>query len=309
MTIVDPMWRRADEWLLGGQAHRADEIDFGLVGVPSSVASLTPSQARRTPHEVRRIFGSLASFDGERAIDLEDIVGADLGDLDVAGDEAMDLSQRAIEAAAGRLEGSGVRAYVGGDNAITRPLVRATAQGDLDAIGVLTVDAHHDVRHLDGGPTNGSPIRGLIEDGLPGERVVQLGISTFSNSSAYRGFCDDVGVRYVTVGQLRERGILQTVAWALEFLSASARPVYVDFDIDVLDRAYAPACPGSRPGGLTPRELADLAFLCGRHPNVVAADFVEVDPTRDHNDLTLLALGLTVLSFASGLVARKKSEL
>lgn len=306
MTIEDPQWRRADQWLLAGQGREAAELDMALVGVPSSIASLTPSLARTTPYALRRMLGSLAAFDGERGHDLDSIVGADLGDLDVGGDEAMDLSQRAIEASAARLVGNGVRAYIGGDNAITRPLVRAEAAGDLSSMAVLTIDAHHDVRHLEAGPTNGSPIRGLIEDGLSGGNVVQLGIGAFANSGDYRRYCDDQGIRFVTVPQLRERGILQTVAWALELLSSHAGRVYVDFDLDVLDRSYAPACPGARPGGLTPRELFDIAFLCGRYPAVVAADFVEVDADRDIGDATLLTLGTAVLSFASGLVGRKQ---
>ena len=60
-----------------------------------------------------------------------------------------------------------MKAFLGGDNAITRPLVNGLAEGDLDRVGILTLDAHHDVRITDNGPTNGSPIRGLSEAGFP----------------------------------------------------------------------------------------------------------------------------------------------
>ncbi|MDX1620973.1 MAG: arginase family protein, partial [Nitriliruptorales bacterium] len=80
--------------------------------------------------------------------------------------------------------------------------------------------------------------------------------------------------------------------------------IHIDFDIDVLDHAFAPGCPGARPGGLTPRQLAGAAYRCGAHHKVVTADFVEVDATRDPGGVTVMALTNTLLSFASGLAAR-----
>ena len=72
----------------------------------------------------------------------------------------------------------------------------------------------------------------------------------------------------------------------------------------VLDRAYAPACPGARPGGLQPWEVRRAAWLCGRHPKVKALDLVEVDPTQDVADVTVLTTGACLLSFAAGVVKR-----
>ena len=77
-----------------------------------------------------------------------------------------------------------------------------------------------------------------------------------------------------------------------------------DLDIDSLDRVFAPATPGSRPGGLTPYELRRVAWLCGAHPKVRAIDLVEVDPTQDVADVTVMATASCLLSFASGLLAR-----
>ena len=78
----------------------------------------------------------------------------------------------------------------------------------LVELGVITLDAHHDVRSLDNGPSNGTPIRGLIEeDGLPGGNVHQIGIHSFANSAAYRSYCDDAGIAVTTVADLEEEGI------------------------------------------------------------------------------------------------------
>ncbi|MFN8059782.1 MAG: arginase family protein [Vicinamibacterales bacterium] len=75
-------------------------------------------------------------------------------------------------------------------------------------------------------------------------------------------------------------------------------------DIDVLDRTFVPATPGSRPGGLAPWQLRAAARLCGRHPKVRAADLVEIDPEEDISDRTTLAAA-TLLSFAAGVLERE----
>jgi arginase family enzyme len=195
--------------------------------------------------------------------------------------------------------------FVGGDNAITRPLVTGLWGDDLAATGVLTFDAHHDVRTLDRGPSNGSPIRGLVEDGLPPAHIVQVGIHTFANSAAYRRWCEERGILVISMRRVQKDGIDSVVNGALGRLAGRCARIFVDFDIDVLDRAFAPACPGSRPGGMAPRDLLRAAELCGAHPGVAACDLVEVDPERDRDDLTLMNTAAVLLSFASGLVLRR----
>jgi arginase family enzyme len=206
--------------------------------------------------------------------------------------------------AAESLPAAPVKAFLGGDNALTRPLVRGLCAGDLSRVGVLTLDAHHDVRLTAGGPTNGSPIRGLIEDGLPPNRVVQVGIHSFANSSEYRAYCAEWGIEVVTMNTVDEVGAGWVVTSALQDLARRCDWIYVDVDVDVLDLAFAPACPGARPGGMTPRQLAAACRASGAHPKVRAVDFVEVDPGRDRDGLTVMNAATAFLSFVSGMTAR-----
>ena len=302
MSISDPFWPRADTWLEG------DHSDPGLVvvGVPTSSASLSPSEAWRTPPLVRSALGRFSVFDGERRVDLRDITVADRGDWPVAGIDMHEMLDVVTDLAA-EIEGDAVHAFLGGDNAITRPLARGLAGMDLSRAGILTFDAHHDVRTTEPGPTNGSPIRGLIEDGLPDGRVVQVGIHSFANSAEYRDYCDDHGIEVVTMDVVGDTDVGWLVATALDDLAEDAEWVYVDVDIDVLDAAFAPGCPGARPGGMTPRQLAAACHAAGRHPAVRAADFVEVDPGRDRDGITVLNAASAFLSFASGVAAREGS--
>lgn len=299
MPIEDRLWPRADQWL----ARSSDEPELAVVGVPTSVASLTPSEGWRTPGRFREVLSRFSTYDGEVDVEVGDLAVADLGNWGVAGLE-LESSQVEIETQARELGTGPTYAFIGGDNAITRPLVRGLAGDALSSVGVLTFDSHHDVRLLDRGPLNGTPIRGLIEDGLPGDHVAQVGILSFANSGAYRDYCLENGVHLFTMADIEEESLQGVVAEALRVLDAACDWIYVDFDIDVLDRAFAPGCPGSRPGGMTPRQLAAAAHQVGAHARVRAADFVEVDPDQDVDDLTVMQLVAAFLAFASGVAAR-----
>lgn len=302
MTIEDPYWPRAGQWL--DAAGALADAGLGVVGLPTSSGSLSPSEAWRTPEAVRQALHRLSVFDGETGTDLRTLRIGDVGDLPL---RALDPAEAvaAIEHAVRALPNGPVYAYLGGDNLVTHPIVKGNNQVPLERMGLLTFDAHHDVRVLpEGRPTNGSPVRMLIDDGLPGSHVTQVGIHTFANSGEYRTWCDDHEVRVVTVPEVEDAGIRSVVSAALDDLATRCDAIHVDVDIDVLDRAFAPACPGARPGGLTPRQLFDGVRICGAHPAVVSVDFVEVDPSRDVADTTVLTTATALLSFAVGLSQR-----
>ncbi len=143
-----------------------------------------------------------------------------------------------------------------------------------------------------------------MADGLPGRNIVQIGIQPFANSQAYAQVANDAGIGVVTMSQIRAHGVERLLTESLDDLSGRVEHIYVDLDIDSLDRIFAPATPGSRPGGLTPYELRRVAWFCGAHPKVRAIDLVEVDPTQDVASVTAMATASCLLSFASGLLAR-----
>jgi formimidoylglutamase len=282
MAIVDSRWPRAGVWLTGD----APDPELLVVGVPSSRASLSPSGADLTPLELRPRLDRFSTFHGELGVDFSSVAVRDVGNWPVSELDPVEMIAEVTRLGVG-LSPARLKLFIGGDNAITRPLV-ASLSDDLSSIGVITFDAHHDVRSLENGPTNGTPIRGLIEEhGLPGSNVVQIGIHSFANSAEYRAYCDDAGITTVPVDQLERVGIRAVVDVALSQLSASCSAIYVDVDLDVLDAAFAPACPGARPGGLTVRQLAEGVARCAAHPAVSAMDFVEVDATADERHRTL----------------------
>ncbi len=145
-------------------------------------------------------------------------------------------------------------------------------------------------------------MRALIDAGLPGANVVQVGIHGFSNSRAHREWCESRGV--LVLGPER----MDDVPALLDDLAARCTDIYVDIDLDVLDRAFAPACPGARPGGTSPRQLLDAAFAAGAHPQVRAIDIVELDPLADVAHITTDTAALALLNVAAGYVARTQPD-
>jgi formimidoylglutamase len=299
MTIPDPHWPRADVWL--NQEHPDPEVL--VVGVPSSKASLSPSRADLSPMAMRDRLARFSTFHGEWGVDFGQVAVSDYGNWPVSESDR-DQMPGLVGGMARGLPAVPLTLFLGGDNAITRPLVGAQAP-DLSRVGVITFDAHHDVRTMELGRTNGNPIRGLIEeDGLPGVNVIQIGIHSFANSAEYRGYCEEVGIGVVTISDIEVGGISEVTNLALASLADRCDTIYVDVDIDVLDRAFAPGCPGARPGGMTVRNLAEGVRRCARHPKVKAMDFVEVDAEADHDGMTLDAMAHLMLSAVAGYAER-----
>ena len=181
----------------------------------------------------------------------------------------------------------------------------AGAKASWASVGLITVDAHHDLRD---GISNGSPVRRLIEAGLPGANVVQIGIADFSNSPAYAARARELGIHVITRGEIRPRRSLTDIAsHALAIAGAGGRPVFVDIDVDVCDRAAVPGCPSAAPGGISADELRQLAFLLARSPMVRGIDITEIDATIDAPDQRTVRLAaLLVLEVAAGLSVRGK---
>ena len=133
---------------------------------------------------------------------------------------------------------------------------------------------------------------------------MQVGIADWSNSLTYRRYCEQHGIGLVSVRDATSEGVGACVRRSLDDLAGRCEAIYVDLDVDVVDAAFAPGCPGARPGGLTPGALLDAAREAGRHPLVRAVDIVEVDADRDSSGATVDLAAMCLLSVAEGLVTR-----
>lgn len=291
---VDPLWPRAGDWPPLGP----DGADLTLIGIPTQDTSLSPTGAGATPAAVRDALRRYSAFaPGE---DVEALRFADAGDVPSPdGPEGRERARAAMAEASSR---SRLTVAVGGDNSLTVPAALGSFGGDLGAAGLITLDAHHDLRD---GSSNGSPVRELIEAGLDGRRIVQIGIADFANSAAYARRAADHGITVILRDELHTRPLDDVMAEALEIAGAGGGPVHVDLDVDVCDRSVAPGCPASVPGGLAAWELRRFARLAGASSLVRSLDIAEVDATADAPDQRTVRLAaLLVLDAAAGLASR-----
>ncbi|MFN2455473.1 MAG: agmatinase family protein [Pyrinomonadaceae bacterium] len=303
----DPQWPRASNWLKGD--HAPDAVgNLAILGAPLRRGSITEGRCDLAPQWIRKALARFSTYDIEADTDVRGLRAEDYGDLDLADarpEEAFVPLSNAVREA---LKKANALILLGGDNSITRAGCHGVG-GSLKDCGLLTLDAHFDLRDTRGGLSNGNPVRALLEDGLPGAHIIQIGIQSFANSRAYAEVARDAGIKIITANHVRARGIDEVVNESLAYLSERVENIYVDLDVDVLDRAFAPATPGSRPGGLMPYEIRMAAALCGLNTKVRVMDLVEIDPTHDVADATTMAAAACLLSFASGLLRRISKSL
>ena len=279
-----------------------------VLGAPISKASISAVQSWSTPPAFREALARFPTWNAEHRIDIAqlrardggDVVG-DLGDVDSRA--AHDRIRAACEDAALT---AAVVVVVGGDNSLTRPAMQGAIAAKPDAAwGLLTLDAHHDCRPATAGSKNGTPVRELIEAGLRGDHVAQIGIHPLGNAREHADWAHAQGVHVFPLGRVREDGIADVVGAAVSRLrDHGVERIYVDFDIDVVDRAFAPACPASLPGGMAPADLLHAAFLLGAAREVCAADLCEVDANADVNGMTVRLAAATFVTFCSGVASR-----
>jgi formiminoglutamase len=299
---IDPLWPRAGHWIAPAGDDAAPACDIALIGIPAHATSITPTGAHTTPAAVREALLRYSTWAGNRGVDVATLRAVDFGD--VADPDGPGGFGRIADAVL-RTEGCGLLVALGGDNSITYPAMLALADADLSGWGLITLDAHHDLRD---GDSNGSPVRRLLQAGLPGHQVVQIGIADFSNSPAYAARAREYGITVVHRGELGRRALKEVAASALKVAGAGGRRVFVDIDVDVCDRSVVPGCPASAPGGISADELRNLAFLLASDPRVAAIDITEVDASADAPDSRTVRLAaLLVLEAAAGLAVRLRT--
>jgi arginase len=197
----------------------------------------------------------------------------DAGDLPLPEKDALQEIENSVEALLGRRQRP---VCLGGDHSITYPIVRAFGRHFKD-LTIIHFDAHPDLyddfqgnRH-----SHASPFARIMEEKLA-KRLIQVGIRTMN--PAQKKQAARFGVEVYEIG--RKRALEEVKTWC---------PVYVSFDMDVLDPAFAPGVSHREPGGMTVREALD--HLHSITATIVGADIVEYNPSRDVSDLTATVAG------------------
>jgi arginase len=248
-------------------------VGVSILGVPHDENSSFMRGAAEAPGVIRKeLYSDAYTLWSETGVDLS-VPGVlvDSGDAEFDGErDPWDL----IEQRVGQELRSGAPLIcLGGDHAITHPVMRAVRQRH-SKLTILHIDAHCDIYDAyEGNPrSHASPFARIMEEKLA-DRLIQVGIRT--NNDHHREQARRFGVEVIEARHCSER--LQ-----LRFDT----PVYISLDMDGLDPAYAPGVSHREPGGLSTRQVLDLIHAI-KQP-IVAADIVEYNPRCDLSNMTAL---------------------
>ncbi|MFQ5568491.1 MAG: agmatinase [Rhodothermales bacterium] len=244
-----------------------------VLGLPTDENSSFMRGPALAPPRIRdALHSGSANLCSESGLDLStDPRWRDLGDLNL-GEDADARAQ--IEGTVGTVLDRGARVLaLGGDHAVTYPVIRAYGKR-YDALNILHLDAHPDLYDTFEGSrySHACPFARIMEEGLVA-RLVQVGIRTMNPHQ--RAQAERFGVE-----------VIEMRHWHPDQRVAFEGPVYLSFDMDVLDPAYAPGISHHEPGGFSTREA--FRIIQNLEAPLVGADIVEFNPVRDPVGITAM---------------------
>lgn len=290
-------WPNLSELLI----TEGDDVPMGLVGAPLAAGSVTPGHCDEAPDKLRKTLKRIGRYDVEIGRSLFTPV-RDHGDVGLAGLSIEDATDPIRNAVSASISKHHLTLLIGGNNAVTRPAVKALGL-PLKKVGLVTLDAHFDMRELDDGLSNGNPVRALMEDGLPGKNIAQIGLASFANTEKMHRDALAAGNLITSMEEVRRDGIRKAVAEAIEHTS-HCEALVVDCDIDVIDRAQMPGAPGARPGGLHVVDFFWAVRALASHHRTRVIDLTEWDPSLDSTDLSSLVAGRWLAECIAGFESR-----
>ena len=280
------------------------DTDIALLGIPMAKQSITPGRCDLAPEAIRAALSRLSTYDLQTGRDLSNIKVFDAGNLQVTELDYSDACKPAAEVVRNLVSNHKLTILLGGDNGITRPGVRGI-DPSLRDVGLLTLDAHFDLRDTDGGLNNGNPVQALLEDGLPGSHISQIGLAPYANTKKAHMKAVAAGISVRTLSECTSGGLASVIREELSRLSSRCSRIYVDFDIDVIDRSQMPGAPGARPGGISASDFFEAACIIAANPFVRCVDLVEFDPSKDLNDIGSLTAARWLAQILAGFEMRR----
>lgn len=270
-----------------------DELDAAFIGVPLDIGTSNRPGSRLGPREIRDESRMLRPFNvstGAEPFNSMNI--ADIGDVPI---NTFDLKKSIdiIEDFYDDVLAKNVKPIsIGGDHTIVLPILRALKK-KYGKVGVIHVDAHSDTNdHMFGEKiAHGTPFRRAVEEGLlECDHVVQIGLRGTGYSIDEYDWAKDQGFRVVQAEECWHKSLEPLMAEVREQMGDC--PVYISFDIDGLDPAFAPGTGTAEIGGLTTMQGIEIIRGC-KGLNVIGGDLVEVSPPFDQTRSTsVLAAGL-----------------
>lgn len=266
----------------------AEGLDACFVGIPMDIGTSHRSGTRFGPRQIRAESAMIRPYNmWTKVSPFDSLQIADIGDVAI---DTFDLknSVKIIEEAYDEiLRHDVIPLTLGGDHTLSYPVLKAIAKKH-GPVGLIHVDAHADINDLMFGESiaHGTPFRRAFEDQLiDSSRVAQIGVRATGYEAGDFEWPREQGWRVVQAEEIWYK----SVAPLMEEVRAQMGdgPVYITFDIDSFDPAYAPGTGTAEPGGLTSHQGIELIRGCAGL-NIVGCDLVEVSPPYDHAGSTAI---------------------
>ncbi len=293
---------------------RAGQVDVAVLGAPMDMgggqrgASLGPRAIRAAerylpapPSLMHHLHVGVSPFDVLTVVDYGD-AAVDPFSIEASMPAIRELVREVAETGA-------VPVVLGGDHSILWP--DAAACADVygpGSVGVVHFDAHADCsrEYMGHSVTHGTPIRRLIEDEhVPGRNFVQVGLRGYYPDAELLAWMREQGMRSHFMAEVERHGLDRVVDLAISEALDGPRHLYVSFDVDVLDPAYAPGTGTPEPGGFTTREMFPVIRRLCHEARVVGFEVVEVAPGLDPGYTTALNANRVVVEAITGLAMRR----
>ena len=266
----------------------AKDLDVAFVGVPFDIGTSNRSGARFGPRQIRSESCLIRPYNmATRAAPFDSLQVADIGDVAI-NTFNIDKSTAIIESAYDDILAQHCKPLtMGGDHTIALPILRSIAK-KYGPVGIVHVDAHADINDTMFGEriAHGTPFRRAIEEKLVDpKRMVQIGLRATGYAADDFDWPREQGVRVVPAEDCWYKSLKPLMSEVREQLGVG--PVYITFDIDGLDPAYAAGTGTPEIGGLSIHQGLEIIRGC-RGLEVVGGDLVEVAPAYDTTGNTAL---------------------
>ncbi|MGN6759343.1 MAG: agmatinase family protein [Thermomicrobiales bacterium] len=286
---------------LGGQ-------DVVFVGAPLDAGTTYRSGTRFGPQALRRVSALGHNYNAELGVMLDEALDmVDAGDIQVIPANIEKSFDQIADAIAYITERAVFPVVLGGDHSIGYPDIRGFAPYIDGKVGILHFDRHSDLGETTYDERmHGSPFFHATNiPNAPATNLVQIGIGGWTGSKPGMRVARERGATVITLDDIDRYGIERIMEFALEVAWQGAKAVWLSFDIDSVDPAFAPGTGTPEPGGLLAREALKMLRLAARE-GLHGMEIVEASPPYDVADITALLGGRAIMDVLATLIEAGK---